>query len=104
MLHAYQLLISIMSVKKKIYIISYKDKLPICLLLLSSVDFNIWKKLTSKVNSKLCFWKYKLWKDGRTPKLNITLTDKSSAKPPVLPGFQRALELSRGAHPQHSGV
>lgn len=44
-LHAYQLLISIMSVKKTLVL--YKDNLPICLLLLS-VDFNICKNSPPK--------------------------------------------------------
>jgi len=39
MLNAYQLLISVMSVKN--ILVLDKDNLPICLLLCSSVDFNI---------------------------------------------------------------
>jgi len=46
MLNAYQLLISVMSVKN--ILVLDKDNLPICLLLCSSVDFNIWENSPPK--------------------------------------------------------
>lgn len=102
MVHTYQLLVSIVSVKNPLVLC--RDNLPVCLLLLSSVGFNIWKKTPHlQSNLEVVLLEIVLWKAGKASKLNVTPSDESSAKPPPSRDF-RAQELDGGARPQHSGV
>jgi len=52
----------------------------------------------------LCFWKYTLWEDGKTPELNVPPAAEGSAKAPAQAGLRRALELGRAARRPRGGL